>query len=79
MRKTFLYGLSLAVFSFATTFSGDAAAYPGYACTAANDGEITTTERYTVNGGYVQTIWECVAGYGWQRVGVCDHNSCFYY
>jgi hypothetical protein len=79
MRKTFLYGLSVAVFSFAATFSTDATAFPGYACTAANDGEITATERYTVNGGYVQTIWECIAGSGWSRIARCDSNGCIYY
>lgn len=79
MRKTILYGLSVAVFSFAATFSTDATAFPGYACTAANDGEITVTEYYDINGGYVQTIWGCNAGSGWFRIARCDSNGCIYY
>jgi hypothetical protein len=79
MRKTILYGLSVAVFSFAATFSTDATAFPGYACTAANDGEIATTERYTVTGGDVQTIWQCIAGSGWTRIGRCDSRGCIFY
>ncbi|MBX3710450.1 MAG: hypothetical protein KF800_00590 [Lysobacter sp.] len=69
MTKSFLYGTCIALFAFATTLSGNAAANTWPSCTEANDGQIMVSSS---------AIWECIAGFGWLRIAICNSNGCVY-